>query len=111
MIVHPEDMGKVLACQGEFVGGVVTESDDPWLLQTYEHEGAEYVRAFEKNKENYEWNGVAQVKREKLCDGSGHVFQLIEPYLPIPFMLLRTREIDTQNDYEVAQKWVKNGFC
>ena len=74
-------------------------------------EGTEYVRAFEKNNGNYEWNGVAQVKSERLRDGSGHVFQLIEPHLPIPFMLLRTREIDTQNDYEVAQKWVKNGFC
>lgn len=48
LIVHPEDMKKILACQGEFVGGVVTESDDPWMLQTYMQEGTEYVRAFEK---------------------------------------------------------------
>lgn len=54
---------------------------------------------------NYEWNGVAQVKSERLRDGSGHVFQLIEPHLPIPFMLLRTREIDTQK----ITKWHKSG--
>lgn len=30
------------------MGGVVTESDDPWMLQTYMQEGTEYVRAFEK---------------------------------------------------------------
>lgn len=52
----------------------MTESDDPWMLQTYIQEGTEYVRAFEKNNGNYEWNGVAQVKSERLRDGSGHVF-------------------------------------
>ncbi len=42
--------------------------------------------------------------------GTGHVFQLIEPYLPVAFMNLRTKEIDTVNDYERAVRWVKNGF-
>ena len=77
----------------------------------FERISEKYEDESEKNNGNYEWIGVAQVKSERLRDGSGHVFQLIEPHLPIPFMLLRTREIDTQNDYEVAQKWVKNGFC
>ena len=41
---------------------------------------------------------------------NGHVFQLIEPFLPVMFMKLRTREIDTINDYERAVAWVKNKF-
>lgn len=50
------------------------------------------------------------MKSHKMLNGTGHVFQLIEPYLPVPFMELRTQEIDTINDYERAVQWVKNGF-
>lgn len=107
LIVHPEDMKKVLACQKEFVGGCTKISDDPWMLQTYMQEGMEYVHAFSKNDGNYEWNGVTQVRSDRLRDGTGHVFQLIEPHLPIPFMMVRTREIDTSNDYKEALRWVK----
>ncbi len=111
LLIHPEDMKKVLACDYEFVSGGIPGSDDPWMLQTYEEGERTYVSAFSKNRGDYEWNGVTQVKSKKVLHGSGHVFQLLEPYLPLPFMELRTREIDTVNDYERAIAWVKNGFC
>lgn len=110
LLVHPEDMNKILACEHEFVGGGVPETDDPWMLQTYEENGIEYVSSFSHNIGQYEWNGITQMKSQKMQRGTGHVFQLIEPYLPLPFMELRTREIDTVNDYERAVKWVKDNF-
>ena len=33
-----------------------------------------------------------------------------EPYLPMEFMKIRTREIDTVNDYEQAVNWIGNGY-
>lgn len=39
------------------------------------------------------------MKNVKTRNKKRHVFQLLEPYLPIPFMELRTREMDTINDY------------
>ena len=110
MLIHPEDMKKILSCDHEFVSGGVPETDDPWMLQTYEENGKTFVSAFSKNIGTYEWNGVTQMKSQKMQNGTGHVFQLIEPYLPLPFMELRTREIDTINDYERAVEWVKNNF-
>lgn len=110
LLVHPDDMEKVLSCGFEFVSGGVPGTDDPWMLQTYEDNGTEYVSAFSKNTGNYEWNGITQMKSARMQNGKGHVFQLIEPYLPLPFMELRTREIDTINDYERAVKWVESGF-
>lgn len=110
LLIHPQDMKKILACEHEFVSGGVSITDEPWLLQTYEEDGIEYVSAFAHNTGNYEWNGVTQMKSVKMQNGKGHVFQLIEPYLPVMFMELRTREIDTINDYERAVAWVKNGF-
>lgn len=110
LLVHPEDMKKILACEKEFVSGSTPDTDDPWMLQTYEEKGGEYVSAFSKCVGNYEWNGIAQMKSCKMKNGVGHVFHLIEPYLPVQFLEARTREIDTINDYERAVEWVKNGY-
>ncbi len=110
LLVHPEDMKKILACDHEFISGGVPGTDDPWMLQTYEEDGREYVSSFSKNIGTYEWNGVTQMKSQKMQNGTGHVFQMLEPYLPVPFLELRTREIDTVNDYERAVAWVKNKF-
>lgn len=110
LLIHPQDMKEILSCEDEFVSGGIPGTDDPWMLQTYEENGTEYVSAFSRNIGNYEWNGVTQMKSVKMQNGIGHVFQLIEPYLPIMFMEIRTREIDTINDYERAVAWVKNGF-
>ena len=98
LIIHPDDMKKILECDHEFVSGGIPDTDEPWMLQTYKDDGKEFVSAFSKNIGNYEWNGITKMKSAKTKNGQGHVFQLIEPYLPIPFLELRTREIDTVND-------------
>lgn len=110
LIIHPDDKKKILECDHEFVSGGIPDTDEPWMLQTYKDDGKEFVSAFSKNIGNYEWNGITQMKSAKIKNGQGHVFQLIEPYLPIPFLELRTREIDTVNDYERAVEWVRNNF-
>lgn len=110
LLVHPDDMHKILSCEHEFVSGNKPGTDDPWMLQTYYEEGNEYVSAFSRCKGNYEWNGITQMKSSKMRNGLGHVFQLVEPHLPVPFMEVRTHEIDTVNDYERAVQWVRNGF-
>lgn len=110
LLVHPDDMNKILSCEHEFVSGNQPGTDDPWMLQTYFEDGREYVSAFSRCMGNYEWNGITQMKSVKMQNGSGHVFQLIEPHLPVPFMEVRTHEIDTVNDYERAIQWVRNGF-
>ena len=110
LIIHPDDMKKILECDHEFVSGGIPDTDEPWMLQTYKDDGKEFVSAFSKNIGNYEWNAITQMKSAKIKNGQGHVFQLIEPYLPIPFLELRTREIDTVNDYERAVEWVRNNF-
>ena len=110
LLVHPDDMKEILECEHEFVSGNEPMTDDPWMLQTYTESGAKFVSAFSKCMGDYEWNGITQMKSCKMQNGIGHVFHLIEPYLPVPFLKIRTREIDTINDYERAVEWVRNGF-
>lgn len=110
LLVHPDDMKTILACHEEFICGGAVETDDPWLLQTYQSGEKELVRAFSKDRGNYEWSGLAQIKSQKVKQDTGYAFQLIEPYLPMSFMKIRTREVDTTHDYERAVEWVRNGF-
>lgn len=110
LLVHPDDMRKILECENEFISGGQVETDDPWMLQTYEENGKEYVSAFSHCRGNYEWNGITQIRSEKVQSGQSHVFHLLEPYLPMEFMEIRTREIDTVNDYERAVLWVRNNY-
>ncbi|MCM1220380.1 MAG: NTP transferase domain-containing protein [Lachnospiraceae bacterium] len=110
LLVHPDDMQKALECPYEFVSGSIPETDDPWMLQTYQDGGKEFVSLFSKNIGRWEWNGITQMKSAKMQNGKGHVFQLIEPYLPVRFMELRTKEIDTINDYKRAIMWIENGY-
>lgn len=110
LLIHPDDMVHILDQEGEFVSGGQLETEDPWMLQTSLQGNTEFVSAFSKLDGKYEWNGITQIKTERLKTGHGHVFQLIEPFLPLPFLGVRTREIDTVTDYEHAVAWVRNGF-
>ena len=44
LVIHPQDMKKILACDHEFVSGGIPCTDDPWMLQTYQEDGKEYVK-------------------------------------------------------------------
>lgn len=110
LLIHPDDMKRILECRHEFIGGGLVETDEPWMLQTYKEQGKELVSAFSHCRGNYEWNGITQMKSDKIQQGQGHVFHLLEPYLPVEFMAIRTKEIDTINDYERAILWVKNNY-
>ena len=110
ILIHPGDMDKLLSYKGEFVSGSPSNTEDSWMIQIYKEGDSEYVKSFSKNVGNYEWNGITQVKSSKIQNRSGYVFQLVEPYLPLPFLPIRTWEIDTMGDYKNAVKWVKSGF-
>ena len=106
LLLHPEDMRKILEADGEFVGVTAPGTDNPVLCDV---EGKDVV-GFSREHGQYEWTGVTQVRTEKILNGSGHTYQLIEPHLPMPYMYLRTKEIDTPDDYDRAVRWVKGGY-
>ena len=58
------------------------------------------------------WNGQGSQKlnQKKIVPADKHVYMMLESNLPIDVMKIRTKEIDTQNDYEKAVEWVKKGY-
>ena len=107
LIIHPEDMKDVLQETEEFVGVSEKSTDDP-VLVTVDKDN--YVVEFSREHGDYEWNGVCLINKENFQEGDKHVYQLLEPIMPKKIKLIRTKEIDTPNDFSHAEKWVKNNF-
>jgi len=110
LLVHPDDFSDFLKNDFECVGGCAPTTDDPVFLQTETIGDVPYAKAFSRESGEWEWTGLTQVRTERIKRHDGHVFQVLEPILPLRVVILRTKEIDTFNDYEKAVRWVKNGY-
>ena len=106
IIIHPSDMEEILKMNKEFVGVCEIGTDNPVLTEVKDNK----VIAFSREKGEFEWTGVTLLKTKRVNKTEGHVYFMIEPLLPLDYKLIRLKEIDTPNDYEMALKWVKNNY-
>lgn len=107
LLVRPDDFQKILCSEGEVIGGTLPTTDNPVLMMLDEKHN---VIGFSRETGTLEWTGLAKIKRDRLSPGAGHVYQMLEPLLPIQACEIHTREIDTVNDYENAIKWIQNNY-
>lgn len=107
LLVHPDDLRFFLAREEELIGGCIPTTDNPVLMSLNEKN---QVIKFSREHGDLEWTGLAQIKTNRLIPADKHVYMMLEPLLPIEVMKIRTREIDTTNDYENAVAWVNNGY-
>lgn len=107
VIIHPDDMKKLLLRDGEFVGVMDITTEDPVFVKVNSDEEA---IGFSRENGEYEWTGITQLETKSLSETSGHTLTLVEPRLPLPIQKIRMREIDTENDFMIAYNWVKNGY-
>lgn len=107
LLVHPDDFKCFITGEDECIAGCKPTTDNPVLMTI--NDSSEVVE-FSREHGQLEWTGMAQVQRDKLTPGEGHVYQMLESLLPIKVMEIRTKEVDTPNDYEKALHWVRNGY-
>ncbi len=65
------------------------------------------VEKLSKNFGTMQWSGIAKVQSCKLSETSSHVYDLLNEILPMDYVKIDTREIDTPEDYENAIEWMK----
>ena len=106
LLIHPDDIKKILNCKNSFVGVCNPSTDNPVLTQIQNDK----VVQFSRENGMFEWTGISQIKSSELIPGTGHVCQLLESLLPMNYLLIRVKEIDTPNDYQNAIKWIENNF-
>ncbi|MDR2651047.1 MAG: NTP transferase domain-containing protein [Prevotellaceae bacterium] len=106
LLVHPEDIKKILSIDGEFICYADKTSDEAVFIRT--NEKGEVV-SFSTTEGDYEWTGPACIKKDKLQYSSGNVFNQLEPYLPMRGIKICAYDIDTYDDYmrvsEIIKKW------
>ena len=105
LLIHPEDMEKLLHLDGEWLAYADKMSDDAVMVTV---DDSDYVNAFSTRNGNYEWTGPCCIKKERLHYSAGSVFEQLEPYLPMKGVKIRACDIDTFNDYQRALDFVKD---
>lgn len=106
LLVNPDDLKSFLEYGGECIGGCTPTTDNPVLMElNNEHQ----VIEFSREHGQLEWTGLAKIKSRRLTPGIKHVYMMLEPLMPIDVLKIRTKEIDTEHDYENALKWFENG--
>ena len=106
LLVNPEDMKAFISDDEEKIGGCTPGTDDPVLMQLNEKKE---VIAFSREKGDLEWTGLSQTRTKRLTPDDRHLYFMLEPLLPLKAQVIRTKEIDTFNDYEKAIAWFSNG--
>ena len=104
LLVHPEDMKMLLQTDGEWIAYADKMSDDAVMTKT--NQKGE-VLSFSRVQGDYEWTGPCCIKKDKLKYSSGHVFNQLEPYLPIKGIKIRACDIDTYEDYQRVLEFIK----
>lgn len=66
------------------------------------------VTSFSREVGDYEWTGLFKIKANKVKKEREFIFEMIKPSLPIPYMFVESRDIDTQDDYDKALGWYRS---
>ena len=107
LLVHPDDFKSLINSDEECVCGCIPGIDNPVLMTLDSNNN---VIEFSREKGELEWTGLAQIQKNRLTLGDKHVYQMLEALLPIKAKIIRSKEIDTPNDYKNAVNWVQNGY-
>ncbi len=107
LLVHPEDMKKLLSIDGEYIAYSDKSSDEAVYVRTNENGD---VLSFSRESGDFEWTGPACIQRDKIKYSSGNVYNQLEPYLPLKGIKIRACDIDTYEDYQRAVNTIKRWY-
>lgn len=106
LLVHPDDVQKILSTPGEFICYADISSEDT-VCVSVDEEGK--VLSFSRQGGDYEWTGPACMDKAHLLYSSQHLYHMFEPMCPLRGMKVRAYDIDTYNDYvrvaEITKDW------
>lgn len=106
LLVHPDDVKKILNTPGEFLCYGDITSEDTVCVNVDENGN---VLNFSITGGDYEWTGPASMDKSHLTYCSQNVYNMFEPLCPMRGIKVRAYDIDTYNDYvrvsEITKDW------
>ncbi|MBM7323484.1 NTP transferase domain-containing protein [Agrobacterium pusense] len=113
LLISPQEFARFIAIDGPALGVLKPSSEEP--LYALLNRDTNRVEAFsrEKSTKCLEWSGLCQLDHIQIAEsvaagrGLGHVYELVEQHLPLPAVNVDAREIDTPEDFAIAERWLK----
>jgi choline kinase len=113
LLIEPGSFAAFLAtCRpGEPTIGIApAHSDDAVFVSTRAHQDAPWVTGFQRSpRTDMEWTGLAWLDSSFIADRHCHVYQMIEPRLPLRAAVVHALEVDTSGDLARANRLVSDG--
>lgn len=97
LLVHPDDMEKLLHTEGEWIAYTDRTSEDAVFVRTDE---AGHVLGFSRENGDFEWTGPCCLRREHVRRSTENVYNQLECCLPMRGIKIRAYDIDTFADYQ-----------
>lgn len=104
-LFNAEDFSSFLTSNYECIPISTGKSAEPVLATVSDG----MVTGLSKNEGTYQWPGMSKMRKERYGGISPHVYEMITQSLPLRTVIMRTREIDTPEDYDRAIEWFENG--
>lgn len=115
LIVTPESLQQFIQQQKSLLGVLPLITQEPTCITL--DETGQWAHSFGSNAINtaqvLEWSGLCCLTQEQIKHSitlgldRGHVYELINPHLPLPAFPIEAREIDTPTDFEKAEEFLK----
>jgi choline kinase len=106
VLVHPSGLAKILNSSDSVLGVTKNLTTDGVKVEVSE----DHVVSFASQSESFlEWSGVFKIATQTArVFGDGHVFESLEPLLPLRYEEIECHEVDTPADLEHAETWMSS---
>lgn len=105
IVLNTHDFQRFLKYDGECLGVSENATCEPIVANI---EAGKVVK-LKKGICGMQWSGVTKIKKNKLNGRNTHVYDMLNTQLPLDYVEVRLKEINTQEDYEKAIIWYENG--
>lgn len=114
LLVTPREFRRFTEMKEPVLGVLKPISEDPLYALMNEDQTAVsgFSRHADSGRHCVEWSGLCQILDSQIAQsvaqgkGQGHVYELLEPHLPLPALDIEAREIDTPDDFALAETWL-----
>lgn len=113
LLVAPSDMVRIIHHPGSVLGVSAATSEDPVFASVTTKDTRLEVTGFSRSAGSaWEWTGLVKLPAAMLLgkapgsSGKHHVYQLVEPLLPMTALDVEVSEVDTPSDYERTVAWL-----
>lgn len=105
LLIHPDDIRRLLEYQGEWIAYADKMSDDGVYVNV---NSVGDVLSFSRVNGDFEWTGPCCLCKKNLKYTSENVYNQLESYLPMHGIKVRACDIDTYDDYQRAVKFIES---